>query len=150
VPETGFTNPHTGETVSESFAVNPYSQAPHPYAYRDYGWNRPKKNNSESEKEKRRGKRTALEALERDDYDAQKDPNFAYGPGANRKERRARNNNNNNNNNNNHNQITPGVPSQAAYPTHQPVLIPSARGKVAQATLEEAEALDNDEPLLFN
>ena len=62
-----------------------------------------------------------------------------------------RKDNSNNNGGGGRNAITPGVPSaQAAYPTNQPILIPAARGKVAQATLEEAEALDNDEPLLFN
>jgi hypothetical protein len=141
------TNPHTGETVEAKFAVNPYSQAPHPYAYRDYGWNRPKKNKSEAEKQHKQQKRSAQEAMQGGDYDAQQDPNYSYGPSAGGGGG-ARGGNKRSNVAAGPNTVTPGKASAAAA-APGPVLLPTKGKKQVVASQAEQEALYNDEPLAF-
>ncbi len=155
------TNPHTGDTVvqeGDAYAVNPYSQAPHPYAYRDYGWNRPKNEKEREERkkkdEKRRKRDAEKAAAPKEKFDADSDPNYNYGPGGQGREKRRQAQ---------HPQLAQhqragaggaggGVvmPGQAA-PVGQPqaLLLPRGRGRVAVASREEAEALTNDEPLVF-
>lgn len=145
--EGALVNPHTGEVVENDFAVNPFSQAPHPYAYRDYGWNRPKKQ-TDAEAEKKKKRREAREAIEsqQGDYDAQSDPNYSYGPQAAQREKRAMQKASEDR------PVVPGRPRQQGQ-QHQNqqrgVLLPGARGKAVIATQQEEEALANDEPLVF-
>ncbi len=137
------TNPHTGEVVENDFAVNPFSQAPHPYAYRDYGWNRPKKVN-QAEKERRQQKRTAQEALNESQYDAQSDPNHSYGPSSSRQQQSKRSNQGQAN--------VVSAPRPAALPAPAvpaQVLLPTKGKKKVVASQAEQEALFNDEPLTF-
>ncbi len=148
-------NPHTGEVVAgdERYAVNPYSQAPHPYSYRDYGWNRPKDDKDkeqrklESEKkEQRRQQRELAAAAEA--YEAANDPNYHYGPGAGQSQSAAKKRRNARDDA--PQTIQPGrAAPRALEGGAAPLVVPRGRGRVTVASSAEVEALTNDEPLVF-
>lgn len=145
-------NPHTGEAVADTYAVNPYSQAPHPYSYRDYGWNRNKdKDGKEKRKFKKREKGDEGAPQHHGKYDAQQDPNYHYGPqGAAMEKKRARHGESNRGGApaGEAQVVRPGVPAPQAASQPQ-MVVPRGRGRVAAASQEEVEALQNDEPLVF-
>ncbi len=146
------TNPHTGETVEKKFAVNPYSQAPHPYAYRDYGWNRPKKKEKkgerEEEREKKNAKRSAAEVLA-----GERDVNFSYGPamGNDRSGDRMENDRKKRQNSGAEDSVRVGRPRAEVFSAPVTLLpAPAQKGKKKiVASRAEEEALANDEPLAF-
>ena len=78
-------NPYTGEVVKDDVVVNPYNQAPHPYAYRDYGWNRPKLSKAEKEKRQKKREQRKRNQLEETGED---DPNSSYGPSGQKRVKR--------------------------------------------------------------
>ena len=135
-----------GRAGVDGFAVNPYSQAQHPYANRNYGRDRDKNKLSEAEKDRKRQKRTVQERLQKDSYDSSKDANHSYGPSSSSSSSSKRERDQSSSGA--PQKITPGVASQQAH-SQGPVYVPAARGKKAKATQEEMDALMNDEPLAF-
>ena len=145
-------NPHTGEVVAANNVVNPYTQTSHPYAYRDYGWNRPKRKQTSIDQQNEANKVAAKRSLQEQRYDPQEDPNHNYGPNSS-KRIKGRTHSIPNQQQNQVGGVGKGIvkPGTARVkPKPQPTSLPKFKGKKNIIPSEqEQEALNNDEPLAF-